>query len=250
MAIKKLGEKLSNTLHEAADTVKSKVADAEMPDLKKLGEKAAEQAKSVFQKKSADKSADSGNGAFVVPDTIPVRNAVKVIYYFMAADGEIFHGEEEKFDAIGRELMPEFDTSKELLVTECRNAMESEIDPEDHYDVIQDCVEGALLSAGEAGGDVISPKLLVWNLLTVAYSDENYNDTERRLLKYIVRKMDIDKSAFLEMESSILTLMDIEQELTWIKTTDRPYLKIETVVSELVHRKNTIFDSVKDLIVL
>ena len=57
-------------------------------------------------------------------------------------------------------------------------------------------------------------------------------------------------SSFLEMESSILTVMDIERELTWIKTTDRPYLKIESVVSELAQRKKVIFDNVKDMIAL
>ena len=45
-------------------------------------------------------------------------------------------------------------------------------------------------------------------------------------------------------------MMDIERELTWIKATDRPYLKIEPVVSELTHRKKVIFDNVKDLIAL
>ena len=92
--------------------------------------------------------------------------------------------------------------------------------------------------------------MLVWDLLTIAYSDESYDESERRLLKYIVRKLSIDKSVFLEMESSILTLMDLERELNWIKTTDRPYLTIENMVNELADRKNVIFESVKDLIAL
>ena len=45
-------------------------------------------------------------------------------------------------------------------------------------------------------------------------------------------------------------MMDIEKELTWIKTTDRPYLTIEARVNELTKRKTVIFDSVKDLITL
>ena len=69
-------------------------------------------------------------------------------------------------------------------------------------------------------------------------------------MKYIVRKTNIDKAIFLEMESSILTLMDIEKELTWIKTTNKPYLTIEAMVNELMDRKNVIFESVKDLISL
>ena len=52
------------------------------------------------------------------------------------------------------------------------------------------------------------------------------------------------------MESSILTLMDIERELTWIKTTNRPYLTIESMVNELSDRKNVISESILDLIAL
>ena len=91
---------------------------------------------------------------------------------------------------------------------------------------------------------------LVWDLLTIAYSDERYDETERKLLKYIVRKLQIDKAVFLEMESSILTILDIEKEIVWIKTTDRPYLTIEARVNELTKRQAVIFDSVKDLITL
>ena len=54
----------------------------------------------------------------------------------------------------------------------------------------------------------------------------------------------------MEMESSILTLMDIEKELAWIKTTNKPYLTIEAMVNELADRKSVIFESVKDLIAL
>ena len=91
---------------------------------------------------------------------------------------------------------------------------------------------------------------MIWNLLTIAYSDESYDETERKLLKYIVRKLQIDKAVFLEMESSILTILDIEKEIAWIKTTDRPYLTIEARVNELTKRQAAIFDSVKDLITL
>lgn len=86
--------------------------------------------------------------------------------------------------------------------------------------------------------------------MSIAYSDGKHDDAERRFLKYIVRKLNIDKAVFLEMESSILTLMDIERELTWIKTTNRPYLTIESMVNELSDRKNVISESILDLIAL
>lgn len=52
------------------------------------------------------------------------------------------------------------------------------------------------------------------------------------------------------MESSMLTILDIEKEIAWIKTTDQPYLTIEARINELTKRKSVIFESVKDLITL
>ena len=181
---------------------------------------------------------------------ISTRNAIKVIYYLMAVDGEIFHSEEEKFDSIGKELDPQFAEHKEQIIKECQSQLDKVIDPEDFYDTLQDGVEYALMHSKATADTFITPKLLVWDLLTVAYSDESYDEAERRLLKYIVRKTGIDKAVFLEMESSILTMMDIEKELAWIKTTNKPYLTIEAMVNELADRKNVIFESIKDLISL
>ena len=44
----------------------------------------------------------------------------------MAADGEIFHSEEEKFDSIDAELDPEFVEHKEALTGECREQLHTE----------------------------------------------------------------------------------------------------------------------------
>ena len=117
-------------------------------------------------------------------------------------------------------------------------------------DVLQDGVEDAILSSNVVADTFITPKLLVWDLLTIAYSDESYDERERKLLKYIVRKLGVDKAVFLEMESSMLTILDIEKEIAWIKTTDQPYLTIEARINELTKRKAVIFESVKDLITL
>ncbi len=116
MPVKDFGKKLNNTIRGAVDTVKARAEETELPDIKKLGKKASEQVMSIFQKKNGEEAPNAA--ASSAPTAISVRSALKVIYYFMAADGEIFHGEEEKFDATGRELMPDFDASKELLVAE------------------------------------------------------------------------------------------------------------------------------------
>ncbi len=181
---------------------------------------------------------------------ISTKNAIKIFYYLMAVDGEVFHSEDEKFDEIGIEIDPNFAEHKAGIISECKAQMDKVIDPEDYYDVIQDGVEEAILIPDTTADSFITPKLLVWDLLTIAYSDEKYDEKERKLLKYIVRKFNIDAAIFLEMENTLQTLMDLEKELNWIKTTNKPYLTIEAHVNELQDRKNCIFESVKDLIKL
>ena len=243
------GKGIINSLHGAVDSVKASVQSVKMPEIKAPELKVPGQVKELFQKKPRKAKQESTAQPLEIK-SISTRNAIKIIYYLMAADGEVVHSEEEKYDAIGAELDPNFAEHKEQIVKECQAQMEKVIDPEDYYDVLQDGVEQALSSSVQTEDTFITPKLLVWDLLTVAYSDESYDEAERKLLKYVVRKLNIDKAVFLELESSILTLLDLEKELAWIKTTDRPYLTIEAMVNEIADRKSVIFESVKALIAL
>lgn len=231
---------LKDAAEEGADKISESVKST-------VDRKKAEKAEKEADKKAeAEKAAIESTGV----KAIAPRSAMKVFYYLMAADGEITSSEEEKFDEIGKELDPDFDEHKSTLFDECKNRMAKIIDTEDSYDALQDGVEAALSEEQVSKNGFITPKLLIWDLMTIAYSDEEYNDTERRLLKYIVRKLDISKNVFLEMETSLLTINDIEREISWIKTTDRPYLEIENQVKELEKRKNDIFMAAKALIIL
>ena len=116
--------------------------------------------------------------------------------------------------------------------------------------LVQDGVEEALLAQQVLDIGYVPAKLLVWDLLTIAYSDAAYVEAERKLMKYIVRKVDIPKDVFLEMENTYLTVKDIEKEIDWIKGTDRPYRTIEKTVKELERREQAILESVKALIYL
>ena len=204
------------------------------------------------QQKNQDeeKTGDNNDKSREKRITIPVRNALKVFYYLIAADGKILDEELRKFDEIGAALDPAFEAHKSEIIEECNEQLENTIDPEDYYDVLQDAVGEAIDSSSYDGGSFITPRLLLWNMLTIAYCDGDYAEQERRLLKCVVRKLNIDKAVFLEMENSILTVTELENELQWIKTTDRPYLQIEAMVNRINHRRDTIFESVMALIAL
>lgn len=277
MDFKKLGKGLKGSLQNAADTAITKAKEVDLSEVKagvkQAGEAAGKRVKGLAKKKDENpqtpdektestasqteaKPAEKAKSAKAAPapeckvENVSVDAALKIIYLLMSADGQILHGEEEKFDEVGKELDPDFEKSKPQIIKECKAALDKLIDPEDYFDAICDGADKALEAPISPGKQLISSKHLVWNLLSVAYSDDAYDETERRLIKHIVRKLDVDKAVFLEMESSILTIMDIEKELTWIKTTNKPYLTIEAMVNELMNRKNVIFESVIALISL
>lgn len=239
-----IGKTLKKTLNEAGNATK-KVAETVRDSTKEIDK---DKVKEFFKKKET-----KPKETVVLPvdaQKIPLYSALKIIYYLMSVDGNINRDEENKFDILGNDFVNDFAGLKKILVEECKVSLVNTIEAEDYYDVVQEAVEDILLTPLKNDDVCVSTKFLLWNLLAIAYSDENYDDLERKLIKYIVRKLNIDKAIFLEMESSLVTMLDLERELNWIKTTDKPYLTIETMVKELENRKNVIFESVKDMITL
>ena len=95
----------------------------------------------------------------------------------------------------------------------------------------------------------IRGKILVWDLLTVAYSEGEYSSNEKRLLRFIAKCLGVDYAILLEMEHTVRTLLAIEAEENWLKNTDRSYAVVEERVNELTERKNTIMLGIRTLMV-
>lgn len=186
------------------------------------------------------------------------EEAIKIIYYLMAVDGSIDAEEEERFDAVAKEIDSSFDkTKKQKLVEECRHQLDKAIDEEDYYDVVQEGVDEVFKDHSSNSGysfrflfGGVTGKLVLWNMLVIAFSDEKYTEGERKLIKFVMRKMNVDKTLFFEMENTIKAIMAIDKEEKWLKTTSRPYSVIEAHINELEDRKNVIENSAKELIAL
>ena len=96
--------------------------------------------------------------------------------------------------------------------------------------------------------DGIRGKVLLWDLMTVSYSDNEKSVAERRLIRYVAESFGIEKTICIEMDQTIQTLIAVEKEIAWLKTTDRPYLEIEARINELADRKNAIMSGVQALL--
>lgn len=183
---------------------------------------------------------------------IPVTDALSIFYYLMAANGIVHEDELEMFNSIFNEMGDSCIMSKEDLVFACQARLklnESSISP---LIPAMACVDQTLLSANDIVEDevTITPKLLVWNLIAIALSDGGFDDAERELVNHIARHLNINDTVLMEMESSALSINDIDREINWVKTTDRPYLVIESIVKELENRKAAAFEGVQSLISL
>lgn len=177
------------------------------------------------------------------------RAAIKSFYYLMAVDGAVTADEIECFDSIGAELAPEaFATYRDDLIAECELQLKNIIDEEDYYEVVLEGIDKALAAQIDDPANGITVRLLVWDMLVIAFSNAEYSSFERKLIKHIVRVMDMDRSVFLEMEQIIKTNAAVENELSWINRSNRPYSEIRPIVDELERRQKVVLTCTRQLI--
>ncbi len=79
-------------------------------------------------------------------------------------------------NSIGKELAPDFAELKEKVISECQASLDKVTDPEDYYDALQDGIAAALLSSKKTEDTLISPKLLIWDLLIFRNYHKHHNN--------------------------------------------------------------------------
>lgn len=225
-------------------------------NIKKLVENAGKSTEGLTKNAINDALAEQKSKEAV----ISMRDALQIMYCLMSVDGKITEEEKDKFEEIGIAYDPYFASYKDSLIEECQAALQQEkayghaFDPQtpedekDYYYQTYHCVRD-LISKNElnvAGG--VRAKILLWDLLAIAFSEGDYSTNENRLIRYFAMRAGVEQAVLLEMEQTIRTLAAIEREEEWLKSTDRPYKVIEERVNELADRKNTIMQGVNALI--
>lgn len=180
---------------------------------------------------------------------IQKKSAISVFYGLISVDGEIGEDELQKLDELGNELDPEcFAGYRDEVIAEGQAQQEKMIDDEDLYDVIAECVQDALRDVVDDSTQGVPSRLLLWNMLTLAFSNGDYDAAQRRLIKHVARVAGIPASVFLEMEQLMQTYVSVENERAWLKTSQRPYAEIEPIVEELNDRIRVLAASAEALI--
>ena len=170
---------------------------------------------------------------------VSVKDALKLIYCLMAADGSISPEEEEKFQEIGTSLDPDFEQWKDELIEDLSMKEAVLTDEDEYFDFIHDYAAEIIYKA-EDTGEGIGTKTLIWDLLVMAFSEGDYSTNERRLIRFAAKALDVNPTVLLEMEQTLRTITALNKEEEWLKSVNRPYSVVAEQMNEVKERRETI----------
>ena len=179
---------------------------------------------------------------------ISYEDAVRIIYCLITVDRTISEEETEKFNDIGKQIDPLFMNYRDRIIEECQSEFDKATDDEDYYDVVHDYVADIIRGSDVKDDKAINGKSLYWNLLATAYVDEGYSEDEKRLIKYVARLLDIDKTINTEMESALKTMLAIEKEEKFLEESGRSYKEVQKHMEDLDTRKKAIMQGIFALV--
>lgn len=181
--------------------------------------------------------------------TVSKKGALQAFYYLMAIDGNVSESEMEKFDELGAAFDPEdFPGYRDEVLSECRAHIDTAAVEDEVYDVIQEGLDQALENADEPVEEGVASRLLLWDMLSIAYSDDDFSDEEKRLIAHVSRKLKIEKDVYLEMDHLIKTAVAIMKELDTLNESNLPYSEVRPIVDEIEKRKLIITKAAEELI--
>ncbi len=257
----------ANAASDATAVAKKSIQSIEIPDAKEAQEKTAvalqnaKNAASDFAENAgaavSDLVARATNdkneridGIALQDDRISKIGATRILYYLMAADGDIKPEEVEKFDLIGNALLQSYAQIRDSLLQQCEDAISKINENDSRIDAINDLVDKEIATAKSSDDDLIDPSLLVWNMLVTAMSDQDYAEPEIEIASHAATSLGIRQDRFAELENSAFALSDLEREACWLKTSGRPHSQIAPLVTEVEKRQEIVFKSIRDLVAL
>lgn len=161
----------------------------------------------------------------------------------MAVDGILDTSEHDKLLSIGSDMIDDFKNKENDLMHDLEE-IKPDTSGEDYYydlrDEVNECINH---SAGDENNDV-DGRLLIWNMLAVAFSDGTFSEDEKKLIHYTAKKAKIADSVVQEMEISADTIKAIERESDWLSNLDEKYSVIAPKLEMLDKRREAVMSGV------
>jgi hypothetical protein len=164
----------------------------------------------------------------------------KICHLFLSLDEPMTDANLLKFTQMG-ENFSGFKESKDAIIGECNRVVGQSIDGDDRYDVISDGINKIVDSMYMNDPE---KKQLLWMLESLAWYDGKCTAGEKKFIRTLARKWEMDKSLLFEMEDTAETLVALDNYRNWIRTTGESYDFINSVIQELDKNQKEIGDNI------
>lgn len=248
---KKLKESMDSAKN-AAEKAQSAMKNFNMQDTMNSVKEKGNEAATLIKQKSEETVQAVANKLKkdepVIEGTLTIEGVLQLMYLLMSADEQITDDELAQFHEIGKEIDQQYEEHKTKLLDDCKNLV-ADMEQEDYQDEIRDLAKEVVDASMNVPGGTIPVKLLLWDLMVIAMSDNEFQDSEMGLIRYIAKHIGVSKSLIPEMENSIRAMDAIDHEIQWLKTTDnRPYSIVGPQIEEMERRKKAIMEGIHMLI--
>lgn len=173
-----------------------------------------------------------------------LKELVALLWCLAYVDGVVTSEERDLLTQISSEIDASYETYAAEIESECIARLQEasrEFGQENASKIeASRIIETVQLDAGDA-------KLLCWNLLTLANSDD-LNENELDFIRYIAEKSGVETSIFDELRNYSDALLEVEKSIEQLKLSDRSYSEIEPLVDEAMQRQQYIFGAAQTLI--
>lgn len=153
---------------------------------------------------------------------------LKLYYFLMNADGVSSNEEKKLFSEICTK-MNITDDDKKSIITACFNAS---TDSEGYFnkDVL---VESSKAFWKEIKYSINYQRETIWNLINIAYADENFCDAELEFIELLMENSNVEKHVFDSFIDCAETMLALNKKKSWLKTTALSYDEVTEKISKI-----------------
>ncbi len=248
-SMRKQLENAAKTAQKAAENLPDSVKQIDVDKTFKGFKKAGEDAVQKFKTGSTDLYSKTVNSFQKKEPTPYIRSedALKIMYYLIAADMSMKAEEMEMFDSIGREVQSDYEAHRNEIIGSCNSVIVGTTDPDEYYDIIHEQVSAAIHNSQNSAEGDIMPALLIWNMISIAFSENEYSALERRLIRSTARTLGLDEAVPKEMEAAARTMIALAKEEEILQASDRKFSEVKVHMDEIAERKQTVMENIKAL---
>lgn len=179
------------------------------------------------------------------------EDELKIYYLFTLIDGKATEDENVKFrELCNSKAFGNYDHEK--IIAECKELLGNNYETPGEYTIL-DKIAGIMKWDGwYSRWNIRSDERqrIIWNLISLAYTDNQFSDVERKAIELWAEKFKISDEVYNYMLDTAQTMYDIEKQKNKIKSSPKPYDEIHKQMEKSDQRIQELYDSVETLLKL